>query len=371
MPKKIKYVLTASLLIGLILVAGACSIYIPDAPASSPPTNPIGPTDPDWTFPPKSGQAALQLPSIAEVVAQVMPSVVAVTTERVAYDIFRREYMQTGAGSGAIIDADGYIITNNHVIEDSKTIKVKLADGRILSADIVGADALTDLAVIKVEAMDLVPVVIGDSSQLALGDWVVAIGNALGEGISATQGIVSRLDVSVAIEGNTLYGLTQTTAAINPGNSGGPLVNMAGEIIGITSVKMATLGVEGMGYAISMHSAEPIIEDLVSQGYVATRPWLGVQLYTVDAYVAEANDLSVDKGVLVVEVVADSPADKAGLEAGDIIISFGGEGIANVDDLVQAIRNSEIGQSVEITFVRGEDIDTVSAKLIESPSPWR
>jgi len=309
------------------------------------------------------------LPSIAEVVAQAMPSVVSVTTERVVYDIFRREYTQTAAGSGVIIDEEGYIITNNHVVEDAKSIQVELTDGRTFPANIIGADALTDLAVLRVEAIDLPYASRGDSDLLSIGDWVVAIGNALGEGISASEGIVSRLDVSVSVSGNMLYGLIQTTAAINPGNSGGPLVNMSGEVIGITSVKMAAVGVEGMGYAISINSAEPIIQDLINQGYVS-HAWLGVSLYTVDPSFAKANNLPVNEGALIVELVRDSPADNAGLRQGDIIISFGGKSITSADDLVQAIRNSEVGERVEITFVRGKDTGRTSAQLVERPLPW-
>ena len=285
----------------------------------------------------------------------------------VFHDFFGREYTQTAAGSGVIIDEEGYIVTNNHVVEDAKgPPQVELADGRILPANIIGTDALTDLAVLKIEAGDLPHASLGDSDLLSIGDDVVAIGNALGQGISATRGIVSCLNVSVTVSGNTLYGLIQTDAAINPGNSGGPLVNLANEVIGITSVKIAVVGVEGMGYAISINSAKPIIEDLIHQGHV-TRAWLGVSLYTVNPSVATANNLSVNKGALIVEMVPDSPADVAGLKEGDVIIRFGSNEINNVDNLIQAIRNCQIGQKVEITFVRGEDTKTTSARLQERP----
>jgi serine protease Do len=292
-----------------------------------------------------------------------------VITEITTYDIFNREYTETAAGSGAIIDSEGYIFTNNHVVQGANKVEVELADGRILPANIIGTDALTDLAVLKVASAGLPYIQLGDSSKLATGDWVVAIGNALGEGISASEGIISRLHVSISIQGNTLSDLIQTTAAINPGNSGGPLVNMAGEVIGITSVKMAAVGIEGMGYAISINSAEPVITDLIQQGYV-TRPWLGVSLYTVDPYVTEKYDLSVDKGALLAEVAAGSPADSSGLKKGDVITHFNNEEITNVDDLLQAIHDCQIGQKVEITYVRGEDTLTTWAELQESPPPW-
>ncbi len=362
MPKRISYIFTALILIIVVLSLSACAISPPLSTSSS------GHANPSWTFPSESSQAITPLPSITEVVAQAMPSVVSVTTE-IVFRRWLQEYTQTAAGSGVIIDEEGHIITNNHVVEGAESIQVELADGRIFPADIVGTDALTDLAVLKIEAADLPYASRGDSDLLSIGDWVVAIGNALGEGISATEGIVSRLNVSVSVSGNTLYGLIQTTAAINPGNSGGPLVNMAGEVIGITSVKMSAVGVEGMGYAISINNAVPIIQSLINQGYV-TRPWLGVGLYDVDPYVAAIYNLPVTEGALIVKVEADSPADTAGLRVGDVIISFGGEEITSGNDLVQAIHNSQIGQTVEIVYARGEETKTISIQLEKSPPPW-
>lgn len=301
-----------------------------------------------------------------------MPSVVSVTTEVVVYDVFQREHSQSAAGSGFLLRSDegyeGYIVTNNHVVQNANSVQVKLVDGETFPASIVGTDVLTDLAVLKVEATDLPHACLGNSDLLAIGDWVVAIGNALGEGISATHGIISRLNVSVSVEGNTLSGLIQTDAPINPGNSGGPLLNMSGEVIGITSVKMAATGIEGMGYAISINSAKAIIETLIHQGYVS-RPWLGVGIYTVDPYVAAVNKLFIDKGALIVEVVSNSPADAAGLREGDVIVSFEGREIANMNDLIQAIHDCQVGQQVKITFVRGKNTKTTQAQLWESPPP--
>ncbi len=368
MPKKIKYILAALiLLLTLTLSASACSIYPPLTPTSPQPDNSTQHTNPDWTFPSENEPPTIPLPDFPPVIAQAMPSVVSVTTERTISSLFG-QYTQPAAGSGVIIDDEGYIVTNNHVIEVAQSIYVELNDGRTFPAYLVGTDVLTDLAVIKIEATNLSYASWGDSALLSIGDWVIAIGNALGEGITATEGIVSRLNVSVDIEGNTLYGLIQTTAAINPGNSGGPLVNMAGEVIGITSVKMAAVGVEGMGYAISSNEAKLIIPDLTHHGHV-TYPWLGVGLYTVDPSLAAAINLSVDKGALIVELVDNSPADLAGLRGDDIIIRFGDKEITNVADLVQAIRSSQVGQEIEITFVRGEDTITTSARLIERPTP--
>jgi len=360
-----KYILALVILVAVALSVGIWALSL--SPISSPPQsdNSTQHTDPYWTFPLESEPATL-LPDFRPVIAEVMPSVVSVTTATVVSSFFGQstEYV---AGSGILIDDKGYIVTNNHVVENAQSIYVELADDRTFPANIVGTDPLSDLAVIKIDATDLAYAYWGDSSSLSLGEWVLAIGNALGEEIIATQGIVSRLNVSVNVEGNTLYGLIQTTAAINPGNSGGPLVNMSGEVIGITSVKIVASEVEGMGFAISSDEAKPIILDLIRDGHV-TYPWLGVGLYTVDPSLAAAMNLSVDKGALIVEVVADSPADTAGLREADIIIRFGGQEISNVADLVRAIRASGIGEEVEIVFVRGEDIKTTSARLVERPT---
>ena len=367
MSNKIKYILAALILVTLTLSISIWALYPP--PISPPPqVDDLTPhTQPDWAFPSENEAPAISLPDFPTVIARVMPSVVSVTTERGVSDLFG-QYTKRGAGSGVIIDGEGYIVTNNHVVEGARSIYVELDDGRTFPGNIVGTDPLSDLAVIRIDTTDLPYVRWGNSSLLSLGNWVIAIGNALGEGISATTGTVSRLNVTVNVQGNILYNLIQTTAAINPGNSGGPLVNMAGEVIGITSVKVAVLGVEGVGYAISSDEAKLIIPDLIRHGHV-TYPWLGVALYTVSPSLAAERNLPVNKGAIIVELVANSPAETAGLRVDDIIIQFGGKEISNVADLVQTIRSSQIGQEVEITFVRGKDFKTTSARLIERPAP--
>jgi len=361
-----KYILAVVILVAVALSIGIWALSF--SPTSSPPQsdNSTQHTDPDWTFPPESAPAT-PLPDFRPVVAEVMPSVVSVTTETVVSSLLFGQSTEYVVGSGILIDDRGYIATNNHVVENAQSIYVELADGRTFPASIVGTDSLSDLAVIKIDATDLPYAYWGDSSLLSVGEWVLAIGNALGGGGGATQGIVSRLNVSVNVEGNTLYGLIQTTAAINPGNSGGPLVNMSGEVIGITSVKIVASGVEGIGFAISSDEAKPIILDLICYGHV-TYPWLGVWARTVNPLLAATMSLSVDRGALIVEIVAESPADTAGLKEDDIIIRFGSQEVSDIADLVQAIRASEIGEEVEIVFVRGEDIRTTSARLVEYPT---
>ena len=213
----------------------------------------------------ESDNASLVLPSIADVVAAVKPSVVAIDTET-TFQVFRRSFTQPGAGSGWVIDESGIIVTNAHVVAGAESIIVTLDDGRTLRVEpkTVTIDSVNDLAVFKIDAKNLPAAKIGDSSALRVGDWLVAIGNPLGLGVSAKEGIVSRLDISLTVEGQTLHGFIETSAAINPGNSGGPLVNMKGEVIGITSAKIASIGVEGLGYAININEAMPIIEELIA-----------------------------------------------------------------------------------------------------------
>jgi serine protease Do len=304
-------------------------------------------------------------------VEQVYPSVVAISTEVTTLDIFHTPLTQKGAGSGWIIDKNGIIVTNNHVVGEAKKVTVELSDGRIFEADPnnIHTDPLTDLAVIKINATDLPAASMGDSTQLRVGDWVVAIGNPLGQGIRAKEGTISGLKVSLDVDqGQTLGDLIETSAAINPGNSGGPLANMKGEVIGITSAKIAAVGVEGLGYAISTKTALPIIEQLIRQGFVI-RPWLGVTLYTVDQYVAMVNRLSVNKGAVVAYVKPGSPAAEAGLQQLDVITRFNDKEITSAEEVINAIHDSKIGEEVKITFVRGNETKTTSARLIQSPPP--
>ncbi|MBI2980133.1 MAG: trypsin-like peptidase domain-containing protein [Chloroflexi bacterium] len=372
---KIKY-LAASLILILFLTLSAGCRLLPST-GTSPPPSPtpaiaenITQRNSELTIP-ISENPSPPLPSIADVVTRVKPSVVAINTEVTTVDVFNRPFTQEGAGSGWIIRADGYIVTNNHVIEGAKNVSVTLDDGRTFPVDVktIATDALADLAIFRIDATDLPALDVGDSTKLRIGDWVVAIGNSLGRGTRATVGIVSQLRVSLQVDqGQTLYNLLETSAAINPGNSGGPLVNMAGQVIGITSAKISSIGVEATGYAISSQEAMPIIQQLINTGY-ATRPWLGVGLYTVDQFVVQRYDLAVDEGVLILNVAVGSPADKAGLKAGDVIAKFEGQEITEVDKLIRAIHTARVGQEVKITFWRGSTQNTVTAILAESPPP--
>ena len=377
----VKYLLTCLILVVSLSMGTGCGLLpeIEISPSPSPepspaPSQPAAPTatpiDPDFVLP-SIGDSASALPSIAEVVAEVKPSVAAINIRIQGYNIFTGSFTQEGAGSGWIIDEDGLIVTNNHVVEGAESITVTLDDGRTFPAEMVRTDPLTDLAVVKINAANLLEARVGDSSQLRIGDWVTAIGNSLGMGIGATTGIISGLGVSLPLsESQTMYDLIQTDAAINPGNSGGPLVNMAGEVIGITSAKISQVGVEGMGYAISSNVAIPVIEELVKTGYVV-RPWLGVEgLLTVDSSVAAYFRLDIDEGVLIRGVTANGPADAAGLEPGDVIVALGDKEVTNVEELRLAIHDSQVGQKIKITFWRGDSRSTTQATLAESPPPF-
>ncbi len=350
----------------VLAFSGGC-IIAPVAPNPTPSTSQGAPTaSPTPAITESPGPV---LPDFISVISKVRPSVVAINIEVITYDIFNRPVQQQGAGSGWILDSTGLIVTNNHVIEDAEEISVVLHDGRVLSATPVGADALTDIAVIKINAPNLTPITIGDSDLLQVGEWILTVGNSLGLGITAKEGIVSRTGVSLPVsQTETVDNLVEVSAAINPGNSGGPLVNMRGEVVGINSIKIATSGVEGMGYAISSRAAEPIIQELVRQGYVV-RPWLGVSVRDVDANIAAYFNLSVDSGVLITQVSTDSPASRAGLRQGDIIVEMKGQEITTSIDLRDIIHDSQVGEDISIAYVRDGSRQTTSASLVQVPAP--
>ncbi|MFA5399581.1 MAG: trypsin-like peptidase domain-containing protein [Dehalococcoidia bacterium] len=363
-------------LLAAILLFSACRIEFSTtpisapAPAMAPVIQQITPLDPGWKSPGPAENAAV-LPNIADVVEKGYPGVVTITTEQIVNDMFSRVVLQSGAGSGWILDSSGIIVTNNHVVEGARKVVIQFSDGRTseVTADRVFRDPLTDLAIIKVDLTDLPTVAIGDSGKLRVGDWVVAIGNPLGKGIKAKEGIISGLKVSLSLdEDESLYDLIETSAAINEGNSGGPLLNMKGQVIGITSAKIAKIGVEGMGYAISINSSLPILQELVNKGYI-TRPFLGVELYTVNDYVAYYNGLAVKRGAIITTVQPGSPAARAGMRRLDVIIRYQGKEITTAPELLRELRSSKIGDEISVTYVRGKNTYTATALLTDSPPP--
>ncbi len=355
----------------------SCAIIVkkdteaPPAPAATTTgaiSQPTAPPEPGFSPRPLANIPS-SLPSITEVVDKVKPSVVSILTETLAFDIFLQPVPSEGAGSGFIIDSRGYIATNNHVVERSTNILVVLPDGRQMPARIVGRDPLTDLAVVKIEAENLPALVFADTSKLKVGDWVIALGNALGlpGGPTVTQGIVSYMGRSIQEpNGATLNNLVQTDAAINPGNSGGPLVNLAGQVIGINTAIAG--GAQNIGFAISPNDAQSIITTLITTGKIV-RAWLGVGLISVTRNIQSRFNLGASRGALISTMAADSPADKAGLKQGDVIIDFNGTRIDDSDSLVRAIQAKNPGDRVEITYIRdGKEVKTF-ANLIERPTP--
>jgi serine protease Do len=257
--KRHKYLLTCLIMITYIISLAGCTV-----PGSNPQTPSQAPPQASVPAPQPSGVLVV-LPSFADLTDVVKRSVVAINTETVVRSRFVRGTVQ-GAGSGWIFDESGIIVTNNHVIQGAQSITVQLEDGRTYTPVDIKTDPATDIAILRINAGKLPALKVGDVSKLRVGDWVVAVGNALGLGISVKNGIVSRLAVSVQVSPSETYSnLIETNAAINPGNSGGPLVNLAGEVIGITSLKLSTAGVEGMGYAINIGDAISVIQRLSQQ----------------------------------------------------------------------------------------------------------
>jgi serine protease Do len=362
--KKKRFLFSSVLLVmaALALVSAGCAVTIVQTPIDQAPVQTASKyitgesINASWV-PPWTGVVSSNLPpmSIPDIVKKITPSVVAVHTEVTAYDIFLQPIPGQGVGTGIVIDSNGYIVTNNHVIENAQSVQVITDDGRSFDAVKVNGDPLTDVAVIQIDAKNLPVAEIGSSKTLLVGEGVVAVGNALAleGGPTVTSGIVSYIGRSIMEpNGTVLYDLIQTDAAINPGNSGGPLLNMAGQVIGINTAVASQA--ENIGFAIAITPALPVIEQLVHQGRVI-RSYLGVGLYTTT------------NGVVITSVDPGSPAGKAGLEVGDIVTQFAGQKVTTAEELRQAIISAHIGDMVEIDFTRNGRDNKTFATLIASP----
>ena len=306
--------------------------------------------------------------STAQVAALVTPSVVPITTEAVIYSNwswFGQRQVESGAGSGVIISDDGYILTCAHVVDGASNVTVTVGDTDY-TATVVGSDTASDVAVLKIDAEGLTPAVVGDSDALAVGEHVVAVGNPLGNlSGTVTDGIISALNRDVSIQSNdgSVLNLTliQTNASISPGNSGGGLFNMAGELVGVVNAKSEDSGAEGLGFAIPINTAISIAQDLLENGYVSGRPYLGIT-YVAVTDESTAQQLGVNTyGIYVVDVVSGSGADKAGLQPGDRIVSIDGSEIASRDDVTAIIDQHTAGDTISITVARDGQMVTVSA----------
>jgi serine protease Do len=273
-----------------------------------------------------------------------------------------REMKQQSLGSGFIIDKDGYIVTNNHVVAGAEEIKVKLADGREFKAKVIGRDEKTDLALLKISSLfkNLPVLPLGDSDKIRVGDWVIAIGNPFGLGHTVTQGIIS---ATGRVIGSGPYDdFLQTDAPINPGNSGGPLIDMKGEVIGINSAIIASG--QGIGFAIPSNIAKNVTTQLREKGRVI-RGWIGVTIQTVTQEIAQSFGLKEPHGALVADVVPDGPADKAGIKRGDIIVSFNGKNIKTSNDLPWLVAETPVGKTVDIKAIRNGKEEDLKIKIEE------
>lgn len=308
-----------------------------------------------------------------EIIKKVKPSIVCITSVTQSQTWFNQIYNTEGSGSGIMFykdDSKVYIATNNHVINGASKVSISINDSKeLIPASLVGKDANADLAVISVNITDITAAGInniqlatfGNSDELNVGESVIAIGNALGNGNTATEGIISALPKEVTIQGRKLS-VVQTDAAINPGNSGGALVNSKGQVIGINTAKIALETVEGIGYSITSNFAKPIIEQLMNS---SDTPALGVYVSTVTQEVAQKYGLP-QAGVLIDQVIPGGSAEKAGLQAGDVVTSYNGTPMFDADQLISAVKASKVNENASITIVRNGQTKNVSVKLYKS-----
>jgi len=311
---------------------------------------------------------------------KVLPSVVNITATAVAFDFFYGAVPQEGQGSGFVIDKSGHILTNYHVIRQARRVEVTLSNRKKYTAAIVGVDPPNDLAVIRITARDLQPAVLGDSKGLQVGQRVYAIGNPFGLGGTFTHGIISSIR-PVRARDSFIDEAIQTDAAINPGNSGGPLLNSRGEVIGINTMILSSVGQSsGVGFAVPINAAKAVLNDLVTEGRVR-RPTLGVRTLPIGPELADELGLPADYGLLIVQVVPGSSADRAGLRGGsqraylgntpimlggDLIVAIDGRELADQMDLARVMNAHRAGDAITVTVFRGKQKMDVKVTLIES-----
>lgn len=305
---------------------------------------------------------------IVQAAKKVGPTVVGITNKAYVRDFFNRvQLAERGYGSGVIYDKSGLIVTNNHVVDGASEIIVSLADGRSSQGKVLGTDAATDLAVVKIDLDNLPVAEFGDSSTVQVGEPAIAIGNPLGMEFrgSVTVGIISALNRSVEI-GEKKFTLFQTDAAINPGNSGGALVNADGEIIGINSAKIGVSNVEGMGFAIPINNVKPIIKELAAKGRVA-HPYVGASLIDKDIAKHYGFDMDLHEGLFIMKLSKGGPLARSGARTGDIITEFNGVKVHTVAALRDEIAKHQVGDQVNITILRNETQMTLAVTLQEYP----
>ncbi|MFW9807493.1 MAG: S1C family serine protease [Candidatus Thorarchaeota archaeon] len=300
---------------------------------------------------------------LVEVVEQVVPCVVSVTTTRLARTQLSRVVPVKGQGSGVILSDTGYIVTNAHVVESAQDVDVTLNDGRTFKAVVVGESRVRDLAILKIDAESLSPIEMGDSDNLKVGQFAVAIGNPLGLGTTVTFGMVSAVDRTIQGEGTFIEGLIQTSAQINPGNSGGALIDTHGRLIGVPTAMVPWS--QGIGFAIAVNTLKAVYEELIETGTVQT-PWMGIVGVTLNKGIANHYNLQIEKGALLVDVL-EGPSRSMGLEPGDVIVALDDEDITGMEDLRKRVMRKKVGTKLRVKFRRGSDTFEGYVELVAAP----
>ncbi len=303
---------------------------------------------------------------ITSAVEKLSASVVSISSVRITQDIRFGLVPIEGEGTGAVIDSNGYIVTNNHVIDGATRVQVNLKDGRTFQGEVAGVDPSTDIALIRVEAHELPAAGLGDSEQLKVGQVVLAIGNALGlqGGPTVSMGVISALKRPLPGTDSIFEGLIQTDAAINPGNSGGPLADLSGNIVGINTMMIPYA--QGVGFAIPVNTVKEVTQQLFTKGRVI-RPWLGITGVDLSPALVRRYNLPADWGVLVVEVTPGSPADQSELRSGDIITEIGLSTVSRMKDLLLSLSKLPIGKDTAISYLRWGQERKTSIRLVEAP----
>ncbi|MDO4745579.1 MAG: trypsin-like peptidase domain-containing protein [Bacillota bacterium] len=356
--------LVVSALAGFGGAAIGNSIFGNDSSASQGSPKKIGASNSGYTLEDATGSNM----TVQEITAAAKSSVVEIKTESVTSDVWMQQYVTEGAGSGVIISEDGYILTNNHVITGAGKITVTTSDGREHEAKLIGADSMTDVAVLKVDANNLTPATYGNSDQLAVGDLAVAIGNPLGElGGTVTAGIISALDRELVIDGQTMN-LLQTDSSINPGNSGGGLFNGDGQLIGIVVAKSSGSDVEGLGFAIPINTAADVAQQLMDKGFVSGQPSTGMT-YTEESSGGDSFDMFFGGGGgysgLYIYSVDGKNAKKAGFKSGDQVYAVDDVVISTFEELSSIITAHDVGDKITYTIVRNGRTMDISFRLEE------
>ncbi|HMK48101.1 MAG TPA: trypsin-like peptidase domain-containing protein [Methanocella sp.] len=303
------------------------------------------------------------------IIEKVSPSVVNINTVRLVHDYYMNVVPLRGMGSGFVIDSkNGYVLTNNHIVEGSESIEITLFDGRKFDGKLAGTDPTSDISVVKVETDTLPQVTIGNSDAIRVGNTSIAIGNPFGfllRGPTVTVGVISALHRTIQAEQGVFEDLMQTDAHINPGNSGGPLVNSRGEVIGINSANIPFA--QGIGFSIPISVATRIAEELIRHGRVV-RPWLGIIGVGVNPQISQYYDLPSDKGILVTRVFNNSPAYEAGISPGDLIVEIDKKDMEDMDGLSKEVRSKKVGDKMSVVVQRGPVREEVDLRLSEIPS---